>query len=95
MPGASEPMTRHRHCLIDGQKFEGPSAYCTCKFFWCSIGKPAMRPFVIVIVTPALQFFACVCQIEKDLAVETFVAEAAIEALDIAILDRPAWPNEI
>ena len=32
---------------------------------------------------------------EEDLPIQTFVPQPAVEALDVAVLNRPAWPDEV
>jgi hypothetical protein len=45
-----------------------------------------MRPDIVVVVAPESQGSAGICQTVEDLFVETFVAQAAVEGLDIAVL---------
>ena len=46
---------------------------------------------MVVVVSPEGQLPASVCQAVEDLLVETFIAQAAVEGLDIAVLLRLAW----
>ncbi len=47
-----------------------------------------MRPDMVVVVAPEGQFAASVRQAVEDFLVQTFVAQAAVEGLDVAILLR-------
>jgi len=49
-----------------------------------------MRPDVVVIVAPQGQLSAGIGQAVEDLLVQAFVAQAAIEGLDVAVLLRLA-----
>jgi hypothetical protein len=50
-----------------------------------------MRPDVVVVVSPEGQLAAGIGQAVEDFLVEAFVAQAAIEGLDVAVLLRLAW----
>ena len=47
-----------------------------------------------VVFSPGFDVLPCIAQGEEPVGVETFVAEAAVEALDEAVLDGLAWANE-
>ena len=47
-----------------------------------------MWPDVVVVVAPEGQGPAGICQTVEDLFVETFVAQTAVEGLDVAVLLR-------
>ena len=49
-----------------------------------------MRPDVVEVVTPKGQLAAGVGQVVEDLVIQAFVAQAAIEGLDVAVLLRLA-----
>ena len=49
-----------------------------------------MRPDVVVVVAPQGQLSAGIGQAVEDLLVQAFVAQAAIEGLDVAVLLRLA-----
>ena len=54
-----------------------------------------MRPDIVVVVTPESELATGIGQAVKDLFVEAFVAQAAVEALDKAILLRLAGINVV
>ena len=60
-----------------------------------SILQAAMRADEIVVVTPGVQELLRFADGHEDVAVETFVAQLAVEAFDEGILHRSARPNEI
>ena len=49
-----------------------------------------MRPDVVVVIAPEGQFAACISQAVEDLLVQAFVAQAAVEGHDKAVLLRRA-----
>jgi hypothetical protein len=58
------------------------------RFGGCLVSQRGMRPDVVVVVAPEGQFAADICQAVEDLLIEAFVAQAAIERFDVAILLR-------
>ena len=50
---------------------------------------------VVVIAPPEVQLPSSVGQVEEHLHVQAFVAQPTVEALDITVLDRPPWPDEV
>ena len=50
-----------------------------------------MRPRRVEVPTPALDDHASLSEGVEDLAIEKFIAQSCIEALDEAILPRTAW----
>jgi hypothetical protein len=54
-----------------------------------------MRPMVVVIMSPWGQLAACVGQVEEHFHVQTLITQLTVEVFDIAVLDRPPWPDEI
>ena len=54
-----------------------------------------MRPYLVVILPPDLDLMLGFVQCHKPVLVEALVAKLAVEALDEAILDRFARPDEI
>ena len=55
----------------------------------------AMRSQGIVVATPGLKFFPNINETEKEVYVQAFVPEPAVEAFHEAILDRPPRPYKI
>src|SRR5579871_5951657 len=54
-----------------------------------------MRSQGIVVVTPGLKFFPNINEAEKEVNVQAFVPEPAVEAFHEAVLDRPSRPYKI
>ena len=54
------------------------------------VAQRGMRPDVVVVVSPEGQLSAGISQAVEDLLVQAFVAQAAIEGLDVAVLLRLA-----
>jgi len=50
---------------------------------------------VVVVLSPQRQLMASVGHTEEDLHVQALVAQSAVEALDVAVLDRSFWPDEV
>jgi len=50
---------------------------------------------VVVIVKPKCQLATGIGQGEEDLHVQALVAQPAVEALDVAVLHGPSWPDEV
>jgi hypothetical protein len=58
------------------------------------IRKRRVRTLMVVIMAPQGQFAACIGEGEEDFHVQALIAQLAVEALDVAVLDRPPWPDE-
>jgi hypothetical protein len=56
------------------------------RFCWCFVRYRGMRPDVVVVVSPDGQLAAGIGQAVEDLFVQAFVAQAAVERLDVAVL---------
>ena len=61
------------------------------------VGQRAVRALLVVVVSPLVEFPSCVGQVEKNLHVQTFIAQPAIETFDVAILGglpaiSSSWP---
>ena len=50
---------------------------------------------MVIVLQPHREFVTGVGQAEEHLDIQTLVAQLAIEAFDIAVLDRSPWPNEV
>ncbi len=58
------------------------------RFCWRLVVQGGMQPDVVVVVAPEGQFALGIGQAVEDLLVQAFVAQAAIEWLDVAVLLR-------
>jgi hypothetical protein len=56
------------------------------RFCWRLVAQRGMRPDVVVVVSPDCQLSTGVGQAVEDLLVQAFVAQAAVEGLDIELL---------
>ena len=81
--------------MIDDREGEGLALDNPGEFFRRTIVQGTVRTFLVVVATPAFQFFARVGEMEEDLTVQTFVPQPAVEALDVPVLHRPAPPDEV
>lgn len=54
-----------------------------------------MRSESVIVLAPGFKLLPGVGQIEEQVRIQTFVAQAAVEALDKAVFRRPAWPDEV
>ena len=54
-----------------------------------------MRSGDVVVLLSARQLLADIVEREEHFHVQTLIPEPSIEALDEAVLDRLAWPNNI
>src|SRR5262245_17680215 len=54
-----------------------------------------MRAFLVVVLTPILQFFLRVCKAQEPVRVETFCPEATVEGFDESVIGGFAGPAEI
>lgn len=54
-----------------------------------------VRAVVVVIAAPEIQLAPCIGQVEEHLHVQALVAKPTVEALDIAVLDRAPWADEV
>jgi hypothetical protein len=59
------------------------------------IGQCRVRTVVVVVLAPQGQLVTSISQGEEDFHVQALIAQLAVEALDIAVLDRLARPDEI
>src|SRR5580704_10120058 len=59
------------------------------------VDQRAMRALLVVVVSPLVEFASCVGQVEKNLDVQTFIAQPAIETFDVAILGGFPGTNKI
>ena len=50
---------------------------------------------MVVVVAPAVELLARIGQTEEDLHVQAFVAQLAVETLNVAVPDRLARPDEV
>jgi hypothetical protein len=66
-----------------------------CELFRCQIAETRMRPLAVVLHAPLLDSLARIGERNKDLLVEAFIAQAAIERFDERILDRLARFDEL
>ena len=55
----------------------------------------AVRPHLVVILAPQLEFFTDISQRKEYLHIQTLVPQPAVERFNIAIFHRLARPNEI
>lgn len=58
-------------------------------------GHEPRGPVVVVVVQPERPLAACVRQPKKHFYVLPLIAQSPAEALDVAVLDGPACPNEV
>ena len=68
---------------------------CPTRFCWCLVAQRGMRPDVVVVISPQGQLPTGIGQAAEDFLVQAFVAQAAIEGLDVAILLRLARINVV
>ncbi len=54
-----------------------------------------MRPLLIVFDSPSLDFAARVVERDEDVFVQTFLSQAAVEAIDEEVLDRLSRLDEL
>src|SRR5271170_4623011 len=64
-----------------------------CEFFGRPISQTAVRPEAVVVLAPRRNLPARVKQITEPADVQTLLAQPAIKALDVRVLDRFAWPD--
>ena len=50
---------------------------------------------MVVVAPPEVQLPTSVGQVEEHLDVQALVAQLAVEALDVAVLHRPPWADEV
>jgi hypothetical protein len=58
------------------------------------ITERTVRPFGLVLDTPSFNQASCMAQRDKPVLIQEFVTEAPVEAFDVRILYRLAWPDE-
>jgi hypothetical protein len=56
-----------------------------------SVAKRAVRTTLIVFETPALQDNACFAQVAEEFAVQAFIAQLIVKALNTAVLPGACW----
>src|SRR5271166_319812 len=54
-----------------------------------------MRPILVIVASPALDFVPSIDDVEEYFPIQTFIPQSAVEAFDVAVLNRPAWPDEV
>ena len=54
-----------------------------------------MGAFLVVVLTPILQFFLRVCKAQEPVSVETFCPEATAEGFDEGVIGGIAGPGEV
>ena len=59
------------------------------------VGQRAVRALLVIVVSPLVEFASCVGQAEKNLYVQAFIAQPAIETFDVAILGGFPGTNKI
>ena len=94
MPDGSEPLAYHRLCLVDDRQGAG-SSQRPSEFVRCSIRERRVGALLVIVAAPAFELFSRVAEAEKDFAIQAFIAEAPIEAFDVAVLHGTARPDEI
>src|SRR5450759_2690558 len=55
----------------------------------------AMRSHFVVLNTPIFHLLSCLVQIHEPVLPETFETDGCIEAFDIGVVSRLAWPTEV
>jgi hypothetical protein len=66
-----------------------------CELLGCQVAQGAMWAHLVVIDPPAFNRLASVVQSEELVLVEAFLTEFAVEAFDIAVLDRATGSDEV
>ena len=61
---------------------------------WGYAPAAAVRPDLVVVLTPCLDGCLCLMQVLEPLLVQALVPELAVEALDVAVLHRSSGLNE-
>ena len=56
------------------------------RFVGCQVAQRRMRPDIVIVIAPDGQFLAGIREAVEDLFIQTFIAQAAVEAFDQAIL---------
>ena len=59
-----------------------------CELFRCSVRERGVRALLIVFIPPAGDLAACIPQVPEPTRIQAFVPQAAVKALDMAVLDR-------
>src|SRR5882757_8965758 len=62
----------------------------SCELGWREIAERGVRTARVVVLAPAADSFARIAQIAQAVEIEAFVAQLAVEALDVTVLGRPA-----
>jgi len=58
------------------------------EFIRRSIRQRAVRTLLVVVASPLVEFSPCVGQVQENFHVQAFIAQPAVEAFDVAILDE-------
>ena len=61
---------------------------------WWHAPDASVRSHFVVIEPPSLDLFARLVQILEPVLLQTLIAEAAIQALDVAVLHGPPWLDQ-
>ena len=64
-------------------------------FLWRDVIESHVRPSLIVVPAPGLDGRFCILHGFEPVQVQTFIAQRAIEGLDVAVVGRFAWPAEV
>src|ERR1700676_5328708 len=62
----------------------------SCELGWRKIAERGVRTARVVVFAPASNLFPRIVEIAQAVEVEAFVAQLAVEALDITVLGRPS-----
>ena len=71
------------------------SAADGCVFVRRPVRECRVRPVIVLVMAPQGQLAASIGQGEEDFDVQAFIAQLAVEALNVAVLDRLARPDEV
>jgi hypothetical protein len=66
-----------------------------CEHSWRSICERRVWPVVVVVVEPESQLPGGIGQAKEHVHIQTLNTQPSVEALNLAALGRPSWPNEI
>ena len=66
-----------------------------CELLRRQIAQRAVRAHLVVIDPPIFNGLSCVVEGQEPALVQAFLAELSMEALDVAVLHRPAWRDEV
>ena len=54
-----------------------------------------MKPILIVINAPVLDDLSGLIEAHEPVLVQAFIAESAVKAFHVAVIDRFPWPNKL